>query len=457
MEKLAGSLKAMRNVNNINILITGGILLTMSDSMEVVENPAIGIRDGKILFVDTGYDPQSNPYNAGEVIDAAESIIMPGLINTHTHLPMTCFRGLADDIPLKDWLNNYIFPAEAKYLNKDTAYYGAMLAIAEMILSGTTTFCDGYFFESSVARAAKDAGMRAVCCQGFVDFPAPDNPDSASNIQIAESFITSWHDVSGLISPALFCHSPYTCSPKTLRDIKQIARNSKTLFLTHLSETISEVEELKQQYGNTPVRHLYSLGILDDFTIAVHCNFVDEDEIKMLADAGAKVSHNPESSMKLGAGVAPVPAMLKQGVIVGLGTDGCASNNDLDLLLEMDTAAKIHKLTTMDPTVMDAATVLRMATIDGAKLLGLEDKTGSIEVGKCADIIILDTNKPHLTPMYNCYSHIVYAASGSDVSTSIIDGKIVMKDRRLLHMDIFDIMDRVRKIARNIGNHYFTL
>ncbi|MCK4468584.1 MAG: amidohydrolase family protein, partial [Desulfobacterales bacterium] len=168
----------------------------MSDSMEVVENPVIGIRDGKILFVDTGYDPQSNPYIAGEVIDAAESIIMPGLINTHTHLPMTFFRGLADDIPLKDWLNNYIFPAEAKYLNKDTAYYGAMLAIAEMIFSGTTTFCDGYFFETSVARAAKDAGMRAVCCQGVVDFPAPDNPDSASNIQIAESFIASWHDVS---------------------------------------------------------------------------------------------------------------------------------------------------------------------------------------------------------------------------------------------------------------------
>lgn len=442
----------MRNRNNIDILLTGGTLLTMSDSMEIVENPAIGIRDGKIVFVDTNYDPQSNPYKAGEVIDASESIIMPGLINTHTHLPMTCFRGIADDIPLKDWLNNYIFPAESKHLNKDTAYYGAMLAIAEMILSGTTTFCDGYFFESSVAQAAKDAGMRAVCCQGFVDFPAPDNPDFASNIQIAESFIASWHDISSLISPALFCHAPYTCSPKTLRDIKQIARNSKALFLTHLSETISEVEELKQQYGNTPVRHLHSLGILDDFTIAVHCNFVDEDEIKMLADCGVKVSHNPESSMKLGAGVAPVPAMLKQGVIVGLGTDGCASNNNLDLLLEMDTTAKIHKLKTMDPTVMDAETVIRMATIDGAKLLGLEGKTGSIEVGKCADIIILDTNKPHLTPMYNCCSHIVYSASGSDILTSIIDGKIIMKDRRLLNMDIMDVMDRVRKIASNIGN-----
>ncbi|MEA3280625.1 MAG: amidohydrolase, partial [Thermodesulfobacteriota bacterium] len=332
----------------------------------------------------------------------------------------------------------------------------SMLAVAEMILSGTTTFCDGYFFEGSVARAAIDAGMRAVPCQGIIDFPTPDNPDPSKNVQHAESFIKDWSDVSSLISPALFCHAPYTCSPETLRDIKQVARNSKTLFLTHLSETISETKELKQQYGNTPVRHLQSLGILDDCTIGVHCNFVDEDEIKMLADSGAKVSHNPESSMKLGAGVAPVPAMLKQGVIVGLGTDSCASNNDLDMFREMDTTAKIHKLTTMDPTVMDAATVLRMATIGGAKTLGLEDKTGSIEVGKCADIIILDTNKPHLTPMYNCYSHIVYAASGSDISTSIIDGKIVMKDRRLLNMDIADIMDRVRKIARSIRKNYST-
>ncbi len=446
----------MDNGYNLDILITGGFLLTMSDSMEVVENPVIGISGGKVIFIDTQKNMPDISYTAKEALNIPGSIIMPGLINTHTHLPMTCFRGLADDIPLRVWLNNYIFPAEAKFVNKDMVYYGSMLATAEMILSGTTTFCDGYFFEGSVARAAIDAGMRAVPCQGIIDFPSPDNPDPSKNAQLAESFIKDWSDVSSLISPALFCHAPYTCSPKTLRDIKQITRNSKTLFLSHLSETISETEELKQQYGNTPVRHLHSLGILDDCTIGVHCNYVDEDEIKMLADSGAKVSHNPESSMKLGAGVAPVPAMLKQGVIVGLGTDSCASNNDLDMFREMDTTAKIHKLTTMDPTVMDAATVVRIATIGGAKTLGLEDKTGSIEVGKCADIIILDTNKPHLTPMYNCYSHIVYSASGSDISTSIIDGKIVMKDRRLLNMDISDIMNRVRKIARSIRKNYST-
>jgi len=422
----------------------------MSDSMEVIENPVIGILDKKIVFVDTQKNRPPESYTAKEVLDMPGSIIMPGLINTHTHLPMTFFRGLADDVPLNKWLNDYIFPAEAKYLNKDTAYYGAMLAIAEMILSGTTTFCDGYFFEDSVVMAAKSTGMRAVCCQGFVDFPAPGIPDPAKNVQIAKSFIAKWKNVSSLICPALFCHSPYTCSPETLKNIKEVARNSKALFLTHLSETIKETQDIKQQYGNTPVRYLNSLGILDDSTVAVHCNFVDEDEIRIFADCGVKVSHNPESSMKLGAGVAPVPEMLKQGVIVGLGTDGCASNNDLDLLLEIDTTAKIHKLKTMNPTAMDTATVLRMATIEGAKTLGIEDKTGSIEAGKYADIIILDTNKPHMIPMYNCYSQIVYSASGADVSASIINGKIVMKDRQLLNMDVSDIMDRVRKIADNI-------
>ncbi len=435
---------------NFDIIITGGFLLTMSDSMEVIENPVIGILDKKIVFVDTQKNRPPESYTAKEVLDMPGSIIMPGLINTHTHLPMTFFRGLADDVPLNKWLNDYIFPAEAKYLNKDTAYYGAMLAIAEMILSGTTTFCDGYFFEDSVVMAAKSTGMRAVCCQGFVDFPAPGIPDPAKNVQIAKSFIAKWKNVSSLICPALFCHSPYTCSPETLKNIKEVARNSKALFLTHLSETIKETQDIKQQYGNTPVRYLNSLGILDDSTVAVHCNFVDEDEIRIFADCGVKVSHNPESSMKLGAGVAPVPEMLKQGVIVGLGTDGCASNNDLDLLLEIDTTAKIHKLKTMNPTAMDTATVLRMATIEGAKTLGIEDKTGSIEAGKYADIIILDTNKPHMIPMYNCYSQIVYSASGADVSASIINGKIVMKDRQLLNMDVSDIMDRVRKIADNI-------
>ena len=432
---------------DIDILITGGTLLTMSDSVDIIENPVIGIRDGKILFAEKENISQ---HRANEIIDASGSIIMPGLVNTHTHLPMVCFRGLADDLPLMEWLNNYIFPAEAKYVNREMVYYGSMLAIAEMILSGTTTFCDGYFYESSVARAAIDAGMRAVPCQGFIDFPTSDNPDPSKNARIAESFIEKWTGRSPLITPAFFCHSPYTCSPETLGSIKKIARNAGIFYFTHLAETKDEVKTIQERYGKTPVRHLLNLDVLDDKTVAVHCNWVDEEEIKILADYGTKVSHNPESSMKLAAGIAPIPQMMGAGITVGLGTDGCASNNDLDLFMEMDTTAKIHKVTSMNPTVMDAKTVSKMATLDGAKVLGLEGRIGSIEAGKRADIIILDMNKPHLTPMYNSYSHLVYAATGSDVSTSIIDGKIVMKDRLLLNMDIQDIMKRVRKIAEKI-------
>ncbi len=434
---------------DLDIVISGGTTLTISPDMAIIENSQIGIKDGTIRFVRKQGDSLKD-YRCKKYIDAAGSLIMPGLINTHTHLPMVCFRGLADDLPLMDWLNNHIFPAEAKYVNRDMVYHGSMLAIAEMILSGTTTFCDGYFFESTVAKAAVDTGMRGVACQGFIDFPTPDNPNPSNKEDIARSFIEKWTGVSPLVSPALVCHSPYTCSPETLTLIKGIAREHNLLFLIHLAETQEEVAVIKERYGTTPVRHLYNLGILDEDTVPAHCVWVDDEEIDILADCGVKVSHIPESNMKLATGNAPIPRMLEKGITVSLGTDGCASNNDLDMFLEMDTTAKIHKVVEMDPTVMDAKTVLRMATIEGAKALGMEDSIGSIEAGKRADIIILDMKKPHLTPLYNCYSQLVYSATGADVSTSIINGKIVMEDRRLLSMDIADIMGNVRRIADKI-------
>lgn len=437
------------NNTNLDILIIGGTLLTMSKEMEIIEAPIIGIKNGKILFA-KGKKEGPIQYRAKEIIDAQGSVIMPGLVNTHTHLPMVCFRGLADDLPLMDWLNNYIFPAEAKYASAEMVYDGAILAIAEMFLSGTTTVSDGYFFEDSVAQAAIETGMRAVVCQGFVDFPTPDNPDPSKNADIAKSFIEKWTGVSSLITPALFCHAPYTCCPDTYIGIKKIARKGDVFLYTHLAETMDEIKTIQERYGRTPVHHLHHLGVLDDKTVAVHCNFIDDEEISILADCKTKVSHNPESSMKLASGVAPIPKMQEKGITVGLGTDGCASNNDLDMFKEMDTAAKLHKVTTMDPTVMNARTVLKMATIDGASALGLEDRIGSIEAGKCADIIILDMKKPHLTPLYNSYSHIVYAASGSDVSTTIVGGRIVMKDRRLLTIDAEKIMKKVKKLAGKI-------
>lgn len=436
--------------NEWDVMITGGTLLTMSDAMEIIENPVIGIKDGVIAAVRPDGNWQNIDGGAKEVIDAAGCIIMPGLVNTHTHLPMVCFRGMADDLSLMDWLQNHIFPAEARFVNKQMVYDGALLAMAEMILSGTTTFCDGYFFEGKIGQAALQAGMRAVISQGFIDFATPDNPDPSKNTAVAERFCANWGNASPLITTALFCHAPYTCSPETIINVKEAARKAGVLYLIHLLENKDEIETIMKRYGRKPVQHLQHLGVLDEQTIAVHCNWVDEEDMAVFADCGVKVSHNPESNMKLAAGIAPVPEMLKRGIGVGLGTDGSASNNDLDMFREMDTAAKIHKVTTFDPTVMSAQTVLKMATIGGARVLGLADRIGSIEVGKDADIILVDMNKPHLTPLYNCYSQMVYAASGADVKTSIIGGKIVMKDRQLLTIDIESAMENVRTIATEI-------
>jgi 5-methylthioadenosine/S-adenosylhomocysteine deaminase len=441
----------MEEKPSFDILIMGGTLLTLSESMDTIENPVIGIRDGRIILVEKGENPPAKHYPAKEILNAEGCVILPGLVNTHNHLPMVCYRGYADDMPLMEWLHERIFPAERKYVNRDMVYAGSRLAMAEMILSGTTTFCDGYYYESSVAQAAIDMGMRGIVSQGFIDFPTPDKPEPAKNIKIAETFIDKWKDRSPLISPALFCHTPYTCAAETLITLKQAAREKDVLFLSHVAETRDEIKLIQERYGLTPIRHLQKLGVLDERTVIVHAVWVDEEELEMLRDTGTKVSHNPESNMKLAVGVAPVPAMLRKGITVGLGTDGCASNNDLDLFREMGTAAKLHKVAAMDPTVLDARTALKMATINGARVLGLGDQIGSIEPGKCADLILVDMNKPHLTPLYQVYSHLVYAASGADVVASIINGKLVMKDRKLLHADLDDIMENVRKITKVIA------
>jgi len=431
-------------------LIAGGTLLTMSAKMEIIEDSIIGIKDGIIVAVGKrGYQKNMN-YSAQEMIDASGCIVMPGLVNTHTHLPMVCFRGMADDLPLMEWLTKYIFPAEARFVNKKMIYDGAMLAMAEMILSGTTTFCDGYFFEDTIAEAVLVTGMRAVVAQGFADFATPDNPKFEKMMGAADRFVRRWKPHAPMIIPAFFCHSPYTCSPATLVNVKKAAREADILYLTHLLENKDEIDTIINRYGKKPVQHLYDLGILDDQTVAVHCNWLTEEEMRIFADLGVRVSHNPESSMKLAAGVAPIPAMLKLGITVGLGTDGSASNNDMDMFREMDTAAKIHKVTSLNPTVMNAQKVLEMATVGGAKLLGLDDRIGSIEVGKQADIILVDMNQPHLTPLYNYYSQLVYAARGADTKTSIIGGKIVMKDRQLRTMDLNAVMENVRHIADDI-------
>jgi 5-methylthioadenosine/S-adenosylhomocysteine deaminase len=436
--------------NHWDIAIEGGVLLTLSATMAVIEDSLVGIKDGRICFAGKRGDLPPGAAPAAETLDASGCIVMPGLINTHTHLPMVAFRGMADDLPLMAWLENHIFPAEARFVNKQMVYDGALLAMGEMILSGTTTFCDAYFFADQIAEAAVAAGMRAVVCQGFADFAMPDHPARENVMAAAERFVRRRRPQAPMITPAFFCHAPYTCSPETLTRVKKAAREFDILYLTHLLETKDEIRQIEERYGKKPVPHLDGLGVLDDRTLCVHCNWLSGDDRKRFADLGVKVSHNPESSMKLAAGVAPVPAMMAQGVTVGLGTDGSASNNDLDMFREMGTAARIHKVAALDPTVMDAETVLKMATRDGAKALGLDAVTGSIEVGKQADLIMVDMNRPHLTPLYNVCSQLVYAASGADVKTSIIDGKIVMKDRKLLTLNIEAVMENVRRIAEAV-------
>jgi len=435
-------------VKDVDILITGGTILAMDERGTRIEAGAMAIQGDTIVAMGpTGeLDKQ---FTGRTVLHAANSLIMPGLINGHTHAAMTCFRGMADDLELMTWLNDYIFPVEAKYLNPELAYWGSLLACTEMLKSGTTTFCDMYLFEEETAQAARQAGMRCLLGEGILDFPTNNAKTPAEALAIIRRQIEKW-DADPLINVIIAPHSLYTVSPAALRDAKMLADEYQLPYGLHLLETGSERAQLFQRFGRQATEFLKDLGYLTERFLAFHCVAFDHEDIKLFADQGCQVVHTPESNMKLGAGIAPVCAMQEAGLTVGLGTDGCASNNNLDLFQEMDTAAKLQKVKAFDPTVMDAKTVLTMATREGAKALGLAKTTGSLEIGKKADIIILDLNKPHLTPLYNEYSQLVYSAGGADVDTVIINGKVVMRNRRLLTIDEAEVIAKVREIAVRI-------
>jgi len=432
-----------------DLLVTGDYVLTFNHKKEVVEKGAVALKGDRIAAVGQA-SSMGEKIEAKEVLDASGCLIMPGLINLHTHAAMTCFRGLADDLPLHEWLHEHIFPAEAAHITEETVYWATLLASVEMIRSGTTTFCDGYFYEDGAAKAVAASGIRAIVGQGVVDFPAPGIPDPRINVKAAEAFVLRWQNKYSRLMPSVFCHSVYTCSPETLIAAKAICKEHKILFQIHLAETEAELEEAEQRYGMRPVEHLLKLGILDADTLCHHAVRVNEKEIELLAQSGVGISHNPESNMKLASGVAPLPKMLTAGVKVGLGTDGCASNNNMDLFQEMDTAAKLHKVHQGDPSLSSAVEMVEMATKGGAAALGMADIVGSLEPGKKADLITIDLNQPHLTPMYEPCSHLVYAARGADVRDVIIDGRMVMLKRQLVEMDEQEIMGKVREIAAAI-------
>jgi len=432
--------------NSADILVINGTLLTLDANHTEISDGAVAVSQDTITAV--GSTDDFSDWRVSRVVDARGGIIMPGLINTHTHAAMTCFRGLADDLQLMNWLNDHIFPAEAK-LDDQKVYLGTLLACAEMIMSGTTCFCDMYLFEDAVARAAREAGMRAVVGEVLYDFDSPNYGPIENGFAYTQKLIDTWH-ADPLVNIAVEPHSTYLCAPELLKRAFKLARSYSLPLVIHLAESKSEVEQIINRYGRTPVEHLAELGILAPNVLACHCVELTENDIRLLQRFDVKVAHNAESNMKLASGVAPIPKLLTKGICVGLGTDGCASNNNLDLFLEMDTVAKLHKAQTLDPTAMDALTVLKMATIQAARALGLDQLVGSLEVGKKADLIIIDTDKPHLTPMYSPVSQLVYAAMGSDVSTSIINGTVVMENGEVKTMDLRKVMDDVNKIAKEI-------
>lgn len=430
-------------------VIYNGVVMTVNPDFDIIPDGVVGIKSGIIECAESR--KRDIPYYpAKEYINARGGIILPGLVNAHVHLPMSLFRGLADDLSYWDWMNDHIFPAEKKYINAKTVRIGTLLSCAEMIMAGTTTCCDGYFFEDAAAEAVMETGLRAVLAQGVIDFPAPGVPDPLKNIEAANEFVKRWKGRSPLIIPSIFCHSPYTCSAETLINGKQAADQHGVLFQIHVAETKAEVEQMRAEKGMSPVQYLDNLNILDHHTLIHHGVWLDEKDISILSERKTGMVHCPESNMKLASGIAPVPEMIRQGIAVGLGTDGCASNNNLDLFCEMDSAAKLHKVHKKDPTVMNAKTVLRMATIEGANAIGLGDKIGSIEPGKQADIIIIDTHKPHLTPMYHPESHLVYAVCGSDVRDVFVAGKAIYRNYRFKMFDVDDILNRSAAIGHDI-------
>jgi len=428
-----------------DILIHNGTILTMDSQNTIIYDGMLAILGSTISYIGKN---EKGPIKANKELDTQGGLILPGLINSHTHAAMSLFRGLADDLPLMEWLHNYIFPVEGK-MDADFVRVGTLLACAEMILSGTTTFCDMYLFEEEVAGAAKEAGMRSVVGEVIYDFPSPNYGILEKGFIYTEALIERW-EKDALINIAVEPHSLFTCGEELLVKANDLAIRKGVPLILHLAETKEEVKEIEKRFGKRPAKHLKDLGLLGSHLIVDHCVHINESEIELLAENNVCVVHNPESNMKLASGVAPVPDMIAKGITVGLGTDGCASNNNLDLFGEMDMAAKLHKVNNLDPTVMNAQTLVKMATIDGAKVLGLEKITGSLEVGKRADLIVIDTNKPHLVPMYNPYSHLVYAASGHDVKHSIIDGNLVMEDRRLLTLDVEDIIERSKEKSNKV-------
>lgn len=428
-------------------LLVCGTVLTMDDEQSCLEHGAVAVAGNTIHEVGSKSELAAK-YSKARILEVGRGLVMPGLVNVHTHASMALLRGLADDLPLMTWLQEHIFPVEAK-LTSELVYQGALLSAMEMIKGGTTSFCDMYLFAKDVARAAEKSGIRAWIGEVLYDFPSPNYGTLEQGFVYVDEMFAQY-DRHPLVTVTVDPHAVYTCSPDLLVRLKEKAMDKGSRYVIHLSETKGEVQGALEQFGKSPIQHLEGLGLLDSSVLAAHCVEVSGEEIALLAERGVKIAHCPESNMKLASGVAPIAAMRGALLDIGLGTDGAASNNDVDMFAEMDSAAKLQKVHTLDPTALPATEVLQMATNGGARVLAAEEMIGSLEVGKRADMIVLDLDQPHLTPMYNIPSHLVYAARGADVVHSVIDGRVVMEDRRLLTLDEEEVLAHCRELASEL-------
>jgi 5-methylthioadenosine/S-adenosylhomocysteine deaminase len=440
--------KAASAKDKVDLLVTNGTVITMDAQRRVIEDGAVAVRGDSIVAVGASAEIAAR-YDAAKIVDARGAIIMPGLIDGHAHAAMSLFRGMADDLSLDDWLKKYIFPAEARNVTEDFVVWGTRLGILEMLRGGITTYADMYYFEDAVARVTKEAGMRGVLGETIIDFPAPDNKTVPQALDYTQKFIDHWKGDS-LIVAAVAPHSMYTCSAKTLQDAAALARRNHAPILIHIAEAPFELQQSREKYGITPVGYLAREGILGPDVIGAHCVWVDQADIATLVQFGVGCTNNPSSNMKTAAGVMPVENMLAAGAAIGLATDGAASNNNQDMFEEMDLAAKLQKITRMDSRALPAEQVVEMATIGGAGAVHLEKQIGSLEEGKKADLILVDTTAPHATPMYNVYSQLVYALKATDVRTVVVGGKIVMEDRRMLTVDEAAILAKANQYKKQI-------
>jgi len=432
----------------VTLIVTGGTVVTMDAAGRVLTPGAVAIDGRDIVAVDAP-EAVAGRFQARETIDATGQIVMPGLINTHTHAPMVLYRGLADDLALMEWLQKYIFPAEAKTVSPEFVRAGTRLAALEMIQSGTTTYADMYYFEEEIAQVTKDAGLRGVLGQTIIQFPVPDAKTPSEGLARADAFLKQFAN-DELIVPAVAPHAMYTLDTATLKAARALADRHRAPVLIHLSETADEGKTSREKYKVSPTQYLESIGFWGPRTLAAHGVWLSQADIQILARRKVGVSHNPESNMKLASGMAKVVAMRTAGIAVGLGTDGAASNNDLDMFEAMRQAAFLAKLQTNDPRAIPAKAALEMATIQGARALGMESRIGSLEAAKRADLIVVSMTSARQTPLYDPLSHLVYTTRGDDVKTTIVNGRVLMRDRKMQTLREADVLAEARTFASRV-------